>query len=242
MDDKALKELVDKYSPFLIEFRKRLFVTLIVFALATVSGFFFYERIIRFLVQVFNLKEVNVVFTSPFQFINLAISCGIATGIIFTFPLLLYQVLSFLKPALRKKEYQMILGFLPFSLILFIIGFLFGALIMKWQIDIFLQKSISIGIGNVLDISNLLTTVLLTSALMGVSFQFPIVLLILMRMGLVKARQLSKWRMWIYLGSFIFAILLPPDSIIADVLLSLPLIILFEITLLINRVLAKKVE
>jgi len=111
---------------------------------------------------------------------------------------------------------------------------------MKWQIQIFLAKSTSIGIGNVLDISKLLTTVLLTSALMGVGFQFPIVLLLLLRLGIVKPHQLSKYRPWIYLGAFIFAIILPPDSILADILLTLPFIFLFEFALVMNRILQKK--
>src|SRR5258708_2002019 len=128
----------------------------------------------------------------------------------------------------------MILGFLPFSFILFIIGFIFGALMMKWQIEIFLDRSIAIGIGNILDISHLLNTVVLTSALMGLGFQFPIILLILLRLGVIKHKQLSKRRLWVYLGSFIFAILLPPDSILADILLTLPLIVLFELTLIID--------
>lgn len=235
MNNESIKELVDKYSPFFLEVRRRILFVLIIFAATSVLGFVFYERIIKFLINILNLREVNVVFTSPFQFINLAISTGFAVGIVFTFPIFIYQLLSFLKPALRKQEYQIIVRFLPFSLILFLSGFLFGALIMKWQIDIFMQKSVSLGIGNVLDISNLLTTVIVTSALMGLSFQFPIVLLVLMKMGIIKAKQLGKWRMWIYLGSFIFAVLLPPDSILADVLLSLPIIGLFEVSIFLNK-------
>jgi len=160
--------------------------------------------------------------------------------LVLTFPLIIYQFLSFLKPALREKEYKMILHFLPFSIVLFLSGFAFGALIMKWQIQIFLERSVSLGIGNVLDISHLLTTVLLTSALMGIGFQFPIVLLLLMRIGIIKHHSLSKQRLWIYLSSFIFAVLLPPDSILADILLSLPLIILFEFTLVLDRILGRK--
>ena len=113
---------------------------------------------------------------------------------------------------------------------------------MKWQIEIFLNRSVSLGIGNILDISSLLTTVIITSALMGIGFQFPLVLLLLMRIGIIKPHQLSKARKWVYLGSFLFAILLPPDSILADVLLSLPLIILFEITLILNRIFERRKE
>ncbi|MFH0937469.1 MAG: twin-arginine translocase subunit TatC [Candidatus Daviesbacteria bacterium] len=235
-----LNVLINKYSSFLLEMRKRLLFTLAFFGVMTLVGFVFYEKIIKFLIDILSLKGVNIVFTSPFQFINLAISCGLTTGLALIFPLIIYQVLSFLKPALREKEYKMVVRFLPFSIILFLIGFSFGFLIMKWQIEIFLARSISLDIGNILDISRLLNTVLLTSMLMGIGFQFPIVLLLLMRIGIVKHAQLSKQRLWAYLGSFIFAILLPPDSIIADVLLSLPLVILFELTLLLNRIFERR--
>ena len=235
-----LNVLINKYSPYLFDIRKRILFALSFFAFATAVGFVFYERIIKFLIDILNLKGVNVVFTSPFQFISLAISCGVATGLIFTFPLLLYQILSFLKPALREKEYKMVVGSLPFSIILFLSGFSFGFLIMKWQIQIFLAKSVSLGIGNILDISRLLNTVLLTSILMGIGFQFPIILLLFMRIGIIKHQTLSKQRPWVYLGSFIFAILLPADSILADILLTLPLVTLFELTLLLSRIFERR--
>jgi len=235
-----LKAIVDKYSPFLVEVRKRILFTLSVFVVATTVGFVFYERIIRFLIDILSLKGINIVFTSPFQFINLAISCGVTTGLLLVLPLFISQILSFLKPALSEKEYKMVVGFLPFSIVLFLIGFTFGVLIMKWQIQIFLASSISLGIGNVLDISRLLSSVLLTSALLGLGFQFPIILLLLMRIGIIKHHQLSKQRPWVYLGSFIFAVLLPVDSILADVLLTLPLVILFEFTLILNRIFEKR--
>jgi sec-independent protein translocase protein TatC len=235
-----LATIKSKYSPFLKEVRKRVLFTLYVFIVTMFAGFFFYEKIIKFLIDLLSLKGINIVFTSPFQFINLSISCGVATGLVTVFPFFVAQVLSFLKPALKRKEFKMIVRFLPFCLFLFLIGFTFGALIMKWQIDIFLTRSVALGIGNMLDISRLLSTVLLTSALMGVGFQFPIVLLLLMRLGIVGRQQLAKKRLWVYLGSFIFSMLLPPDSILADILLSLPLIVLFEFTLILSRILERK--
>jgi sec-independent protein translocase protein TatC len=134
----------------------------------------------------------------------------------------------------------MVLELLPFSIILFILGFVFGFMIMKWQIEIFLANSISLGIGNILDISRLISSVLIVSAFMGIAFQFPIILLLLMRIGIVTNKQIAAQRLWVYLGSFIFAVLLPPDSILADILLTFPLIILFEGTLLLNRALGRR--
>lgn len=235
-----LNALISKYSPYLFEIRKRIIITLCTFAVAAIAGFVFYERIVKLLIDILSLKGVNVAFTSPFQFISLAISCGIACGLVFTFPLVIYQILSFLRPALKDTEYKMIVRFLPFFLCLFLIGFSFGVLVMRWQIQLFLSKSVALGIGNLLDISRLISTVLLVSVFMGIAFQSPIILLLLMRIGIINHEQLSKRRPWIYLGSIFITILLPLDSILADVLLALPLIILFELTLILNRILGRR--
>lgn len=235
-----LKEIIDQFSPYLSEIRKRLLTVVVVFIAAWFIGFALYEPIIKALINLFSLNGVNIVFTSPFQFINLAISCGIALGLVVVFPLLLYQLLSFLKPALKVKEVRLITSFLPFSALLFVSGFMFGILVMRWQIELFLHQANSLGISNVLDVSRLLTTIVLTSVFMGIGFQFPLVILALLRLGILSAKQLSKRRLWVYLGALLFAILLPIDSILADLIISLPLIILFELTLILNAVFNKK--
>jgi sec-independent protein translocase protein TatC len=237
---KDLEVILLKYSRFFDEIRKRILVTVSIFILGTIFGFIYVEQILKFLINIFSLNGINIVFTSPFQFINLSITSGFTTGIILAFPVIVWQFISFLKPALKRKEYKILVGFLPGSILLFIIGFGFGMLIMKWQVDIFLSQTMSLGIGNMLDISRLLSVSIITSALMGVAFETPILLLVLLKIGIIKHPRLSKARPWVYLGSFIFAILLPPDSILADILLTLPLVLLFEVTLLIDKISTRK--
>jgi sec-independent protein translocase protein TatC len=113
---------------------------------------------------------------------------------------------------------------------------------MKWQIEMFLARAFSLGIGNLLDITNLLTTVILTSVIMGISFQFPIALLIIIRMGIIDHQHLRRKRFWIYLGFFLFSILLPCDSVLTDIFLTLPLIILFELVLIGDNILRERRE
>ncbi len=230
-----LATIVEQYSPLLKEIRKRIILTLYLFIIAAFVGFISYEKIVGFLVGTLSLDGLNIVFTSPFQFINLAFSCGLTTGLVVAFPFFIAQVIHFLKPALKKPEYKLILRATPFSVFLFIIGFSFGAFIMKWQIKIFLERSLALGIGNILDISGLLSTILIASIILGISFQFPIVLLLLLRLKIVEHKQVSQKRRWVYLITFLFTILLPFDSILTDILLSLPLIFLFESTLFIGR-------
>ena len=219
----------------MMEVKKRLLLIASVFAIGTAGGFIYCNQIIKFMVSALSLNGINIIFTSPFQFINLSITTGVIVGLLAAFPLIIIQFMSFLKPALRAKEFKTTVNFLPFSIFLFIIGFAFGAVIMKWQIEIFLTQSVNLGIGNMLDVTHLLSVVLITSALMGLAFQTPVILLVIMRLGILKHAQLSKVRPWVYIGSFIFAVLLPPDSIIADILLTLPLVILFEVTLILNK-------
>lgn len=235
-----LKELLSRYYPYFAEVRKRIFVTLFVFTAASVAGFVYYEKIIKIFIDILDLRGINIVFTTPFQFMNLAISCGVATGLVITFPLLIYQILSFLRPALRIREFKMIVRFLPFSILLFLIGFSFGILIMRWQIILFLSQSEALGIGNILDINKLISTVLLVSSVMGIAFQFPLVILLLTRIGIIKLGYLKKYRLRVYFGCLIFAILLPPDSILIAFLLALPLIILFEFTLILSRIFERR--
>lgn len=239
-DSSEINAVLKKYSRFVSEIRKRIIYTVGAFLVSALIGFIFYEQIIKLLIDVLGLRGVNVVFTSPFQFINLSVSCGLATGLVIVFPLIIYQILSFLRPALKRKEFKVVASFIPLSLILFIAGFSFGVLIMHWQIQIFLSRASSLEIGNILDISRILGTVLLTSVFMGIGFQFPIVLYILMKLGVINTSHLNKWRKWVYLGAFLFSILLPLDSLIADLLITIPLIFMFELTLILHYIFGLK--
>ena len=124
------QESYDKYYPFLLELRKRLFYVAALFVVSTALGFIYYERVIRGVLSIFRFEGVNIVFTSPFQFMNLAISSGILIGTVTVFPILVAQILSFLRPALSDKEYRTLIILIPLSLALFIAGFSFGSIMM----------------------------------------------------------------------------------------------------------------
>lgn len=230
-----ISDIISKYSPFFREIKKRFLVTLVVFILALIAGFVFYESIIRLIVNLLRLEGVNIVFTSPFQFLSLAMTSAMLVAIIIVFPLIIFQIVSFLKPALKRNEFKIILTFIPFSTLLFAFGFGFGLLIMRYIIEIFYQKSVELNIGNFLDISNLLSQVLITSALMGVAFQFPIFLTILIRLEIISYKFLENYRLWAYIGSLVFAAFLPPTDLLSLFLLCLPLVILFEATIILNK-------
>ncbi len=231
-----IQENINRYFPLLFEVRRRVLFVVSIFVLFGILGFFYYEKIIVFIIGLLDLNGVNVVFTSPFQFLNLAMSSSLSVGLIVTIPILIYQILNFLKPALKEKEYKSVISLLPVSILLFVGGFVFGFVMMKYVVVLFYSKSIELNIGNMLDISKLLSQILVTSALMGVAFQFPIIMSLLMDFKLVTRKFFINQRPFAYVIAIIFAALMPPTDILSMTLLALPLVVLFELTLLLNRV------
>lgn len=234
-----MKEEIKLYFPFLEEIRRRLLFVIFVFLASSIIGFFYYEKLVSIILKIVRLSGINIVFTSPFQFINLAISSAFLVGLVVCFPLVIIQILSFLKPALTPKEFRTIIYFLPVSFLLFVAGFGFGFFIMKYIIALFYQKSQELNIGNVLDVSKLLSQVILTSSLMGIASQYPIVITLLLNFKIIKFQTLTKQRPFIYVAALVFAALLPPTDILSLFLLTLPLVILFELTLLLNKLIFK---
>lgn len=234
-----IQENINRFLPFLVELRKRILFIFSVFFIFSTLGFFYYEKIIIFILKLLDLQKINIVFTSPFQFVNLSISSAFTIGIISIFPLFIFQILSFLKPALKQKEYRLLTILLPVGMLLFVGGFYFGAMMMKYLLALFFKKSIELNISNMIDISTLLSSIINTSTLMGLAFQFPVVLTLLLRLNVVKHRFLSQQRPFVYCAVIIFAALLPPTDILSLLLLTFPLVFLFEITLLLNRLFKK---
>jgi len=228
-----------KYYPYLLEFKKRFLFVGSIFVIASVAGFFMYQKIIFFILGFFSLKGVNIVFTTPFQFFTLALNCGLVVGTIVVIPILIFQLVSFLKPALQKREYRIIVNILPLSLVLAVAGFIYGVFVMKYMLQIFYQASVNLNIGNVLDIEKFLSNVLMTGLMMGIAFLFPIVMTILMLLKVVKHSSFVKQRMYAYLICVVFVIFLPPPDLLSDAVLFVPLVLLFELTLILNRIFLK---
>jgi sec-independent protein translocase protein TatC len=226
---------IARYLPYLEEIQKRLIVVVIVFLLSALLGAIFYKDILVFIMRHFDLTGINMVLTSPYQVIELAIQTGITIGLIIAMPLLIYYLISFLRPALEPDEFRLIVSLLPVSLILLITGFLFGVWVMNFIIGLFTQATLEFSIGNLWDISRFFGQILTTGVFLAIVFQFPVILTILIRLKLVKRALLIKHRPYVYAASLIIAAMLPPTDVFSLALLTLPLFFLFECTLLWNR-------
>jgi sec-independent protein translocase protein TatC len=157
-------------------------------------------------------------------------------------PWVLFQVWAFVAPGLYKHEKKLVAPLVISSSMLFIVGvafcyfFVFGT-VFKF-INEFAPKSISVAP----DIENYLDFVFTMCLAFGLTFEVPVVVVILVRMGLVTVEKLKSIRPYIIVGAFIIAAIVTPPDIMSQLFLAIPLCVLYEVGLLIAPLFQKMTQ
>lgn len=219
------------YYHYLEDIRRRLNSLVKVFIVLFAVGFLNSGPILKFIVRIFRVENADIVTTSPFQFLDLAMSVGIYTGLILCTPLFIYHLYGFLKDGLNKSEKRFFFVLLPVSSILFCIGFLYSFTILYFTLNSVAAFNVGLGIKNLWDISRFLLQIILTSVFLGVIFQFPIILTFMVRVGLVGAAFLREKRRHAIALMFILTSLLPPTDGLSLLIMVVPLIVMYEVTI-----------
>jgi sec-independent protein translocase protein TatC len=234
---------ISNHSSYFEEFRRKLYFLAALFAAVFLAGFFMAGKVIKIFIKFFQVEDAQIIITSPFQFFGLSVDTALFLSIVIIFPILLFQAFYFLKPALSASERKMAVKFVFISIALFLMGFTFGIALMHFVVEMLASYNSKLGITNLWDINFFVSQVLLTAALLGVMFQFPIVLTILIRLGIVDVENLRKKRRLAFASSFVFSSLLPPTDAVSLIIIALPLILIYELTIFANRKCGvKKVE
>ncbi len=228
-------ENVKKYLPYLEDLRRRLYRLVILFVVVFVAGFLSSGFFLGTFVSYFDIPNVLIATTSPFQFANIAMDVGFFFAIIITLPMLMCQLFLFVAPALTRKEKNSLLFSVPVSLVLFLGGFAYGFFVLHYSFGLLAKLNESLGIRNIWDIGSFLSQLFITSSLLGIVFQFPIVLTFLFKMGLLSVDFLRQKRRLAYFLVFVLVSLLPPTDGLSLLAMGLPLVVLYEVTILINR-------
>lgn len=225
-----------EYSQYLDEVWKSLYTLVIFFVIFFVVGFSFSGVVLKFIINIFNLNNATIVATSPFQFFDLAVTVGMYASFILCIPLFLYLLYKFLREGLRKEEKKFFFILLPIEFILFSIGFGYGVVVLYFTLNSIATMNISLGIENFWDISIFLSQIIFTSILLGLLFQFPIILTFLTRKKILDINFLKKKRRHAIIVMLIVTSLLPPTDGFSLIIMVVPLIVLYEITILVNSV------
>lgn len=229
-----IRDFISKFTPYLEDIRGRLYKLAILFALLFATGFLLTSRILKYILSFFDIQDVIIATTSPFQFADLSINIGLFTAFLISCPVFAYHMFVFLKPALTRREKGVFFSLVPIALALFFAGFAYGFAIMYYALILLAQINVHIGVQNIWDIGMFLSQIILTSTLLGVLFQFPIVVSLIVRIGIFDVYFLKKKRRLAVLIIFIFTSLLPPTDGLSLMAMALPLILLYEVTIFVN--------
>ncbi len=233
----------NSFTSHLVELRSRLLNSLIFIFIVFVISYIFAEQIYNFLVDPYakavkdNSLSRRLIFTALHETFITYIKVAFFVAIFLGSPVLLMQIYKFIAPGLYKNEKKALLPYLVFTPILFLFGaLLVYYLVMPLAIKFFLSFE-TIGSQSNLPIqleakvSEYLSLIMRLIFAFGISFQLPILLNLLARIGVVNSEYLKTRRRYVIVIIFALAALLTPPDPITQVGLAIPLLLLYELSI-----------
>ena len=230
----------DHEMPFLehlLELRQRLLRSVVAVAVLFVPSFVFREHIYHFvsapltdIIPGGSLAAIDV--ASPFV---MPLKLAAFTSFIAAMPYLLHQLWGFVAPGLYLREKKFALPLLASSILLFYAGMVFAYFVLFPVVFAFFAHVAPEGVTIMTDINRYLDFVLKMFFAFGLAFEIPVATFLLVRSGLATADGIARKRPYVVVGCFIAGMLLTPPDPITQVLLAIPVWLLFEIGILVSR-------
>ena len=208
-------------------------------------------RILCEISQYLGLGDTLCLRDSPFSLMNISMSGQFSThittsifaGFIIAFPYVLWEIWRFISPALHSNENSMAKGVVFFSSILFLIGILFGYyVIAPLSINFLGSYQVSSSVANQINLSSFVSTVTTVSFANGIIFELPILVYFLTKIGFLTPDFMRVYRKHSMVVILILSAIITPPDITSQVLVSLPLIILYEFSIKISERVIKNQE
>lgn len=218
------------------ELRKRIIYCLVVFVVGLVGGLFGAQPLYDYLIAAAPVENLELNVFSPWDAIGMYMKFAILISLIAAIPFTLFQAWAFVRPALGKKEQRSTLRFVPGALVMFLIGLAFAYFVVFPMAYLFTEKVAgSMGLEQTYGVTqyfSFLFNILLPVSLL---FELPLVILFLTRIGILNPRLLQKMRKVAWFLLIVIATLITPPDVISDLLVSIPLIVLYEFSVILSR-------
>jgi sec-independent protein translocase protein TatC len=216
------------------ELRKRLVTVVVFFIIAVIASFFLVEPLIVYLQGADEAKELTMNAFRLTDPIKVYMEFAFILAFILTFPITLYQLWAFISPGLYVKERKVTLSYIPISLFLFLSGISFSYFVLfPFVVEFMTGLSERLAIEQVIGINEYFDFQLTLP--FGILFQLPVVIMFLTRLGIVTPGFLSKVRKYAYFVLLVIAAFITPPELISHLMVSIPLFLLYEVSILISR-------
>lgn len=232
MEDKELN-LVEHLD----ELRNRLIISVVAFIVFFIVGFIFVEDIYNWFVRDLDVKLIVL---GPSDIIWIYFMLASVIAIAGTIPVLALQIWLFVKPALKPIERKVTLSYVPALFLLFIVGLAFGYFVIFPVLMQFL-----IELGGEMVVTNFTAEkyfrfILYTTLPFGFLFELPVVAMFLTSLGIINPYRLQKIRKYAYFILVIIAVIISPPDPMSDIIVAVPLLVLYEISVNISKIAYKR--
>lgn len=174
--------------------------------------------------------------TAPF-FVPVKVTMLVA--FLISLPNTLYQIWAFIAPGLYQHEKKLIAPLVVSSVLLFFMGMAFAYFLVFPVVFGFMSAITPTGVAMMTDIDKYLSFVLGMFVAFGVTFEVPVVVILLTRMGIVRVDQLRQGRPYVIVGAFVIAAIVTPPDVLSQIMLAVPLWLLYEFGIVMSVMLGR---
>ena len=218
------------------ELRARIIIVAAFFSFAFILGMALSPVIIQKIISDMSISNITLVSLTPLEFIHTQLKIGFFSALLISSPMIIYQLIAFIKPGAKRTELAAVKYTLPSIFVFFISGAAFGYIIFtKIALRFLAHLSSLADIQNMWSLNTFISFILISSVSLGILFELPVVLLLLKYLNLVNEKILSRKRKHVYVSIFILAAIITPPDVITQVMISLPVILLYEVSLAIIK-------
>jgi sec-independent protein translocase protein TatC len=213
------------------ELRLRLFWVVVVFIISLIASLIFADDVFRWIRQD-ALAHVQIHALAPGDSLKIYMQISFLIAFVATSPVILYQLWQFVRPGLKEHEQRATLLYIPLACLLFLLGIAFGYwIVFPYLIQFTANLNQQFGLVETYGVYQYFSFLFNLILPLALFFELPIIVLFLSRLRIVTVSMLRKMRRIAYFLLVVIGALISPPDLISNVIISIPLIILYEISL-----------
>lgn len=237
---KKSEPLTMSLTEHLRELRNRLLICLLFLALAMLIGLRLAPTIVERLLSLGVRYHYRFIYTAPqellLQYISIALICSLCLAL----PILLYQTIAFISPGLHPHENRIFRFALGAGSLCFSVGVLFALRVMlPFMLQFLISLSGQTTATPSITVQNYLSFLMTVFVAFGLMFELPVVAVLLTQTGLLKVRWMRKARRVVIVIIFLVAALITPPDVVSQIMVAVPMLILYEISIIICTILER---
>ncbi|SFS68711.1 twin-arginine translocase subunit TatC [Paenibacillus sp. BC26] len=221
----------------IMELRSRIWRILAVVLVSLGAGLYVSPKVLRYLKNVPPGSDITWNVFSPWDGIRMYMTIAFVFALAVSLPYILFQLWSFVRRGLHPEERSAALRYVPYSVACFLIGLAFGYLVVfPMSFDFTSKITTSMELVETYGVAQYFGFMFNIVIPLGVAFELPVVVMFLTKIGVLTPHGLNRMRRYAYLVLVIVASLISPPELISHLMVFIPLVILYEISVLLSRV------